>query len=354
MRIAQVMLSRGFGGAERYFVDLTLALAGQGHQILAIVHPDAKSRPLLEHQPNITVAPLVIRGNHDWLKLIPLYRMLKAFEPDIIEAQLSRAALYLGRLRRRLGVPLTTHVHNYFDFAYFRKVDHFAAATRDQYDYLRQLGIPEERLCVVPNFSMLPARPLPEQDRPLPPNPHIVAMGRFVHKKGFDVLLRAFAALTLPGLQPHLTLAGDGPEADKLRGLVEELDISDRVDFPGWIEDVTTLLDPADLFVLPSRDEPFGIVVLEAMARNAAIVSTRTKGPVTILDEDTAWLCAIDDVEDLRRAMREALWPDPPQQDARRAKICAAHERYRTRYHIDAVLPAIIAGYEQALALGPR
>lgn len=351
MRIAQVMLSRGFGGAERYFVDLSLALAANGHQVLAVVHPRSRSRQLLENVPNLTVAPLAIRGNHDWLKLLPLHRLLKDFRPDIIEAQLSRAALYLGRLHRWLEVPLTTHVHNYFDYGYFRHVDHFAAATQDQYDYLRQLGIPAERLCVVPNFSMLPARDLPGENPAMSHQPHIVAMGRFVHKKGFDDLLRAFAVLELPNRQPRLTLAGDGPEAEQLHRLSRELGIADRVEFPGWIEDVTAFLDPADLFVLPSRDEPFGIVVLEAMARNAAIVSTRTKGPVTILDDDTAWLCAIDDPDDLRRAMSEALWPDATHHAAHWRKIRAANARYRDRYHIDAVLPAIIQGYEQALAL---
>ncbi|MFW5954836.1 MAG: glycosyltransferase [Guyparkeria sp.] len=344
MRIAQVMFSKGFGGAERYFVDLCLSLAKRGHEVLAIAHPESASRRFLEGKERIHVVPLRVRGNHDWLKLWPLTRAIRVFRPDIVEAQLSRAGLYLGRIKRWLPAPLVTHVHNYLDLKYFRQVDFFTAATPDQGRHLRELGIATERITVVPNFSMFPPRERPAGASTTPVQ--LLAFGRFVHKKGFDVLLRAVAQL--PNQNAYrLVLAGDGPDRTKLTTLAKELRIADRVEFLGWMEDVTPLLDQADLFVLPSRHEPFGIVVLEAMARGTAIVSTRTEGPVTILDESTGWLCAIDDAEDLARQIQNAIENDTARSDRARQALA----RYRERYYVDAVLPQLEAGYRRALAL---
>lgn len=348
MRIAQVMFSKGFGGAERYFVDLCLSLADRGHEVLAITHPASASRRHLEGKARIRVVPLRVRGNHDWLKLWPLARAIRAFRPDIVEAQLSRAGLYLGRLKRWLPAPLVTHVHNYLDLKYFRQVDFFTAATEDQARHLRELGVTGERITVVPNFSMFPPRERPAGE--VTTVVHLLAFGRFVHKKGFDVLLRAVARL--PDQTGYrLVLAGDGPDRDKLAALAQELGIADRVDFPGWMEDVTPLLDQADVFVLPSRHEPFGIVVLEAMARGTAIVSTRTEGPVTILDQNTGWLCEIDDAEDLAAQLEDAIRDDA----GRLTRATRALAHYRARYYVDAVLPQMEAGYRQALAVSrPR
>jgi len=344
MRIVQVMFSKGFGGAERYFVDLCLSLAERGHEVLAITHPESASRRFLEGKAGIRVVPMRVRGNHDWLKLWPLARAILGFRPDIVEAQLSRAGLYLGRIRRWLPAPLVTHVHNYLDLKYFRHVDFFTAATPDQARHLRELGVADERITVVPNFSMF--APREHANGESTSAVQLLAFGRFVHKKGFDVLLRAVAQLPDPHAY-RLVLAGDGPDRDNLTKLAAELGIRDRVDFPGWLEDVTPLLDQADVFVLPSRHEPFGIVVLEAMARGTAIVSTRTEGPVTILDETTGWLCAIDDAADLAAQLTDAIENDA----ARRERAGQALARYRERYYVDAVLPQMEAGYRQALAI---
>ena len=93
----------------------------------------------------------------------------------------------------------------------------------------------------------------------------LTALGRFVKKKGFDTLLEAFASLRKES-NVKLTIGGDGPERNALKQLAMDLDISDKVEFVGWVEDVAEFLSGSDLFVLPSREEPFGIVILEAMA----------------------------------------------------------------------------------------
>ena len=87
-----------------------------------------------------------------------------------------------------------------------------------------------------------------------------------MRKKGFDLLLQAAAELRDEGLEFVLTLGGEGAEQAALEAIIADRGLSDSVKMIGWVEDVVPLLEQADLFILPSRSEPFGIVILEAMA----------------------------------------------------------------------------------------
>lgn len=337
MRLTQVMLSKGFGGAERYFVDLSLSLAERGHQVQAICHRKFMGLPLLEH-PNITVRPVPFFASWDPFGARKLEQAIRDFAPAVIHTHLARAAHVAGRAAHRLHIPLTVKTHNYVDLKYYRRVDHFITTTEDQKRYLQEHHIRAERISVIPNFSsMTPAAApkMPDTTRPL-----LVAYGRMVHKKGFDVLLEALQQLRDGGLDARLLLGGDGPELPALRQLAETLGIAPAVDFIGWVKTPADLLDQADLFVLPSRDEPFGIVVLEAMARGKMIVTTRTAGPLEILDERTAWFAEIGDAASLSSAIRSAC-------TAPGERALAALTRFDSHYSESAVVPRIEQLYRQ-------
>jgi glycosyltransferase involved in cell wall biosynthesis len=336
------MLGRGFGGAERYFVDLVGALADGGHEVLAICHP--RFAKIAALRAKAKVGTVHAHGNFDPFASIKLGRLLREFKPDVVELHLNRAGLYGCRANRRQRFALTAHVHNYFKLKYFRCIDFFSAATEDQARYLIDHGIDAARVAVTPNFSTFAVRPRSDAapTRPLA----FVALGRFVEKKGFDILLHAFALHLANHPQHRLILGGDGVAAPTLHALAHRLGIAHAVELPGWIEDSMAFLERGDVFVLPSRDEPFGIVVLEAMAARLAIISSRTRGPLEVLDDACAWLVETGSVEALAQAMSEAA-SSPA---IRRQKSDAASEVYRARYHIDQVLPRIEAVYRKTIA----
>ena len=135
--------------------------------------------------------------------------------------------------------------------------------------------------------------------------PYILGIGRLVRQKGFDVLIEAFAA---SGLDTHdLLLAGDGPERAELELLARKLHIEARMKFLGRADRATVagLLRGCEFFVLPSRQEPLGIVNLEAMAAGKAVIASRTGGVGEIVaDGETGLLTPGEDAMSLAGALR--------------------------------------------------
>lgn len=131
------------------------------------------------------------------------------------------------------------------------------------------------------------------------PRPYLLAIGRHVHEKGFDVLVEAVARLDGgPAAGLDLLVAGDGPQRASLERTVAQRGISDRVRFVGRADRPTTaaLFRGATAFVLPSRHEPFGIVNLEAMAAGRPVVASAVGGvPEVVVDGVTGVLVPPED-----------------------------------------------------------
>ena len=329
MKICAVMLAKKFGGAERFYVDLTSGLVRRGHDVLAISNVRSKAALRLERSANLRRGAVRVLGPWDPLAPRKILKLVRDFAPDIIQTSLSRAAYLAGPAARRLKIPLVAHTHDFVDLKYFRHTDVFTPTTAAQRDYLLSEGIPAQGINWIPNFSSLaPVAGVQCNENVT----KIVALGRFVHKKGFDLLLRAFSRLADDAIR--LYLAGDGAERRRLTDLAAALNLGDKVIFAGWQDDVRSFLLQGDLFVLPSRDEPFGIAVLEAMACGIPIIVTKCHGPLEILDNDSAWLCDADE-DALAGALRTAT----NDADGRQRRAQAAWTLFKERYAADRVVP---------------
>lgn len=342
MKIAQVMVAKGFGGAERYFVDLSNHLAERGHEVLVITHKDFQGLRQLKQSSNLRVENILVLGWWDFRSRLKMQKVINNFNTEIIHSHLARATYLCGRISNSLNIPLTVKTHNYIDLKYYKNVDVFIPTTEDQKQYLINQGVDENKIEVIPNFSKI--SPVEEINYSQAGDKlEIYSIGRMVKKKGFDNLLRAFSTVVKSGYEARLEIAGDGPERKVLMELVEELDLGNHVKLPGWIDDVSNFAENKDVFVLPSLDEPFGIVVLEAMAMGKPIISTRTQGPREILDEQAACFVAINVEEELADAMKKFI-------DDKEYRLKLADnslKRFKKKYSLEVVAPKILDLYQR-------
>ena len=335
------MLDPNYGGAQRYFADLCLELADRGHSVLSIIRKNSVVESELNSIENIKVVVINNRfGWHDPFATNQMKIALNRFQPNIVEAHLARAAFLAGKTKPAGKWPLIAKTHNNINGKYYRNMDVIVPTTAQAAKSEYHRNIPQDKFAaVIPNFSRL--KPVSKVVKPTRIN-KVFAAGRFVKKKGFKILLEALAELKSIDINFSLWIAGDGPDFYPLRALSTELGINENVQFLGRRNDIPDLIKNADLFVLPSLREPFGIIVLEAMAMGTPIIATRSEGPLEVLDEKSAILVDKGDKSALFHGLRQAI--QDPESCGNRAQN--ALTVYKSCYAADAVVPKILALYD--------
>jgi glycosyltransferase involved in cell wall biosynthesis len=180
-------------------------------------------------------------------------------------------------------------------------------------------------------------------------DPLLLAAARHEYQKGLDLLLKAFSFVVRERPNARLFIAGrDGNQTSELRRLTDQLQLLDEVRFMGDRTDVPDLLCAADVFVLPSRWEGLGSVLLEAMALEAPIVASDLPTTREVLSDGlSARLVPPQEPGLLARAILDVLADIPSAQSRART----ARTRFLDRYTIDRVSGEMMEFYQRSLAM---
>jgi N-acetyl-alpha-D-glucosaminyl L-malate synthase BshA len=163
--------------------------------------------------------------------------------------------------------------------------------------------------------------------------------------KNVPDVMRVFARVNSE-MPARLMLVGDGPELRGVRELAKELGVADRVKYLGETPDVPRVLSCADLFLLPSSHESFGLSALEAMACSVPVLATRAGGiPEVVVDGTTGVLCEVGDVEAMARGALSVLGDEKRFADMR----AAARQRVIDCFTADRIVPQYEKYYERVL-----
>jgi glycogen synthase len=232
---------------------------------------------------------------------LALLRHLRRRKPDVIHIiGAGPQSVYIGALAPLLHARLvfttqgefTFDAHNVFERSatmraglrrVLQRADAVTACSAYVLESLSTLGGIRPDAIVIPNG--VNPDDFASVQKQKSEQPYVLAVGRLVDQKGFDVLIDALASEAATELD--LVIAGEGQARKDLTERADELGISERVRFVGSVgrSALGNLLASADVFALPSRGEPFGIALLEAMAAGVPAVATRAGG-VTEFAED--------------------------------------------------------------------
>ncbi len=153
----------------------------------------------------------------------------------------------------------------------------------------------------------------------------VVSVGRLTPEKNFGGFLEAFERVAARHAHVDLQIAGDGPLAEDLEAKIARRGLGDRVELLGYCDDVRAILAGADLFVLPSVSEGYGIALVEAMAAGLPVIGSTAGGIPEVLGPFAdGWAISADDREGWAEAIERVMAMAP-------AERAALGERMRER-----------------------
>ena len=364
------------GGVEELVRQLAHEYGRHGISTIVLTNRWPRLLPRAEIYEGIPVYRLAMRLPEYTLKVRMNYwltrslvksemlEILRRHNTDLLHVQcVSSNAHYALMARLALGLPLIVTSQgertmdagrSYENSPYMNLVmrralaeaDHITACSQNTLDDLEQYCSSPfgKRGCVICNgvrtddFDL--AKPYAH------PKPYILGIGRMVPRKGFDVLIEAFAKA---GLSSHdLLIAGDGTERKALEQTVQKHGLEGRVHFPGRADRKTAaaLFKGCSFFVLPSRQEPMGIVNLEAMACGKPVIASRTGGvPEIVMEDETGLLVPPEDATALAEALRRLA-----NDETQRARMGAAGMNRAKKFTWLSIANSYREMYESTLA----
>lgn len=174
----------------------------------------------------------------------------------------------------------------------------------------------------------------------------VVHVSNFRPVKRTEDVLETFARVS-SAIPARLLMIGDGPERARAVDLAQRLGVLGRTQFLGSFPDVETVLGIADLFLLPSAKESFGLVALEAMSCEVPVVASNIGGiPEVVENGVTGVLCPLGDVDGMAHAALRILGDA----ELYRRMGQAARARAEERFHPSLIVPQYLAAYGQLLA----
>jgi len=361
-----------FGGSGVVATELGKALALKGHQVHFITYSqparlDLFNENLFYHEVYIPSYPLFQYPPYELAlasKMVDIVRFEKLDVLHVHYAIPHASAAYMAKqiLRTKgISIPVITTLHG-TDItlvgkdASFEPVVTFSINQSDgvtavsdslrneTFDYFQI----EKEIEVIPNFINLDKFQRQKKDHfrmAISPNNEklLVHTSNFRAVKRVDDVIRIFAKVRQQ-IPSKLLLVGDGPDRPKMEKLCRQLGICNDVRFLGKLDAVEEVLSIADLFLMPSEKESFGLAALEAMACEVPVVSSNAGGiPELNIDGETGFTCPVGAVDEM---VEKALYI---LDDQNLPRFKANALRRATDFDVDKIVPIYEDFYQKTI-----
>jgi glycosyltransferase involved in cell wall biosynthesis len=281
-------------GIVNVTVDLACGQADAGHRV-AIASAGGDYEPLLAahgvaHHRLVREDTLPGRAR----VVARLHSIVRRHAPDVVNAHRAFATVAARLVKPLHRFSLVATDHNQFESKgrWLKLADRIIAVSGGAAASLEASGIPRERIRVVPNGPLGGARGalLADTGDVALAHPAVVTVAGLLERKGVHVLLNAFERIAQAQPDAHLYYVGDGPERTALADRARRSGLTDRVHLEGFQPDPGRYLRAADVFVLPSYCESFGLAAVEARMAGAPVVVSDVEGLPEAVDRGRAGL----------------------------------------------------------------
>jgi glycosyltransferase involved in cell wall biosynthesis len=273
-------------------IDLTAGQVEQGHTV-AIASAGGGHEPLLRRLNIKHLALDQTRRPAQLMKAVfTLNKHIRDFQPDVVHVHMRTSLLIAWLVTRFTRHPLIAHVQNVHEreSALMRLADRVVVCSASVGKSMQEMGVPQAKIHVVLNAPLHSPR-LPSLDSTPAASiehPAIVTVCGMYHRKGIADLIAAFEQVGSQIKDAHLYMVGNGPEMELFQQQAKAGSVSSRIHFEGFQPTPQAYMRAAEIFVLASRRESFGLVLVEARQAGCAVIASDVDGIPEALDEGEA------------------------------------------------------------------
>lgn len=357
MHILHLIPDLGFGGAQRMLAYTAAATDLRRYRFSVAYWGEMNALQGDLERLGVTVIPLQVSAISLPRIAACVAQTLRRLRPDVVHTHLFDADLVGVLSARALGVRRccsSVHGFSFFTTALHRwryrwvlgpLVSRFFPVSRALGTFLvQQCGLPAARVRVIVNGIDLTRFGRADVPDPRPtPGPVIGTLSRLVPQKGIQYVIQAFAQVQSDFPEARLVIGGGGEARDALEQQVRSLGLTQQVVFAGAVRNPTTFLQQLDLFIFPSLDEAFGLVLLEAMASGLPVIATCVGGIPEILEPERGGLLVPPaDSHAIAEGIR-SIWKEPN----RRSRMRETARQNGSRFSIARTAADLQAAYEE-------
>ena len=297
MKILRLTTLLDFGGQEKQYISFTEKPELLKHQyVFASIgyggnaEKTLKERGFEVHILNQNVSVKNVKN------IYKIYQLIKKIKPDIIHTAAAEANFHgviaakvagvKTIIAEEIGIPNHSSVAKKIFTLIYSFTDRVVGVSNSVKKHLINIGeIPEHKGHVIYNPVSIP-----QKSETIDKDYYkIIYVGRLEKVKNVETLVRAFSHLKQKNLQ--LIIVGDGSEMENLQSLAKKVSLENNIILTGFTDNPSHFLSNADLFVLPSFSEGFGIAAVEAMMLKIPVLCSNVGGiPEFINDEENGWL----------------------------------------------------------------
>jgi glycosyltransferase involved in cell wall biosynthesis len=288
MKIAHIILTSQNGGAEQVFIDYIGILKNIGHENFSIIKNDAPYFSKLEKLEIKTQKIANKFGYYDFLAIKEIKNFIEENKIDVVIAHAGKSMVLTHKALKKITnkkVILVAVNHSYNIKRSLCADIIFSVNKEIFFKTIDKKRTPENSFVIYNGIDLKGFEPIfSDYNFIKKPTITLGVIGSLNNAKGFDFAIEALKILQKNSAQKFiLKIAGSGEEMANLQKQVKDLNLENNVEFLGWIANPKDFFAQIDIFILPSKNETFGLVILEAMKFSRPIIATNCDGPKEIL-----------------------------------------------------------------------
>lgn len=300
MRILNAIHAQSVGGVDEMFKNYTIALKKLGFEVGLLVSDNGNG------DYDCVERVFRLKNYSQIFDFLHLLWILLRFRPKIVICHSNRVMKWMKIVKKILPVK-SVAVNHGISFKNSLYCDYVVNINEQIHRMVVDAGFDEGKSCVIDNVIEVKNDYLAKKINKKCP---VIAMyGRIEPRKGFDILLQA-----AKNLQQDFRLKIGGFEVaggynlDTIKGVARDCGVYEKCDFVGLVTDKDDFFADVDIFVVPSREEPFGLVILEGFSYSILVISSNSVGGKMLIDDGRdGLLFANEDSDDLARKIEFAL-----------------------------------------------